>query len=50
LELKTFLPKITGESGITIEDNRVRHAMDFEDIIPKNLSHCGCPERVLESI
>jgi hypothetical protein len=49
LEPKQFLPKIVGENWITVEDNRVRHAMEFEDIIHKNLIHCGCDEWVLKS-
>jgi hypothetical protein len=50
LELEKFLPKITGESGIIVKENRVRHAMEFEDIVHKNLSHCRCHEWVLERI
>jgi hypothetical protein len=44
LELEQFLPKIVGESWITVKYNRVRHAMKFEYIIHKSLSHCGCGE------
>ena len=50
LETKQFLPKIAGKSGISVRDNRMRHVMKLEDIIHENLSHCGCCERVLESI
>jgi hypothetical protein len=49
LELEQFLQKIVGESWITIRNNRVWHAMEFEDIIHKKFSHCGCGEWVLES-
>jgi hypothetical protein len=49
LELKQFLPKIVGESWISVNDNRMRHAMKFEYIIHKKLSHCGCGEWVLKS-
>jgi hypothetical protein len=42
------LPKSVGESGILVRDNRMRHAMKFEDIIHENLSHCGCSEWVLK--
>jgi hypothetical protein len=35
LEPEQFLPKIVGEIWITVEDSRVRHAMEFEDIIHK---------------
>jgi hypothetical protein len=48
LEPEQFLPKIVGESWISVRDNRMRHAMEFEDIIHKNLSHCGCCEWVLK--
>jgi hypothetical protein len=48
LEIEQFLPKIAGESWITIKDNRVRHAMEFEDIIRKKISHYGCGEWLLE--
>jgi hypothetical protein len=43
-----FLPKIVGESGISIRDNRIRNAMKLEDIIHEYLSHCGCGEWVLK--
>jgi hypothetical protein len=48
LEPEQFLPKIVGESWISVRDNRMRHAMKFEDIIHENLSHCGCGEWVLK--
>jgi hypothetical protein len=35
------LPKINGESGISIKNNRIRHAMNLEDMIHQNLSHNG---------
>jgi hypothetical protein len=44
-----FLPKLVGESGILVRDNRMRHAMKLEDMIHETLSHCGCSEWVLES-
>jgi hypothetical protein len=50
LEPKQLFPKIAGESGISIRDNRMRYAMKLEDIIHENLSHCGCGEWVLKSI
>jgi hypothetical protein len=49
LEMEQFFPKIVGKSGISVRDNRMRHAMKLEDIIHENLSHCGCCEWVLES-
>jgi hypothetical protein len=49
LESEQFLPKIVGESWISVRDNRMRHAMEFEYIIHKKLSHYGCGERVLKS-
>jgi hypothetical protein len=48
LEPEQFLPKIAGESGIFVRDNRMRHAMKLEDIIHENLSHYGCSEWVLK--
>jgi hypothetical protein len=44
LKPEKFLPKIAGESGISVRDNRMRHAMKFEYIIHENLSHYGCGE------
>jgi hypothetical protein len=49
LEPEQCLPKIDGESWISVRDNRMRHAMKFEYIIHKKLSHCGCSEQVLKS-
>jgi hypothetical protein len=49
LETQQFFPKIVGESGIYVRDNRMRHAMKHGDIIYENLSHYGCFEWVLES-
>jgi hypothetical protein len=43
------LPKIVGESGVSVRDNRIRHAMKLEDIIHEDLSHCGGCEWVLKS-
>jgi hypothetical protein len=40
LELEQFLPKIVGESWIMVRDNIMRHAVEFEDIVNKYLSHC----------
>jgi hypothetical protein len=48
IELEQFLPKIASESWITIRDNRVGHAMEYENTIHQNLSHYGCGEWVLE--
>jgi hypothetical protein len=47
--LENFLPKIAGESGVSVKDNRIRHAMKLEDIIHEYLSHCGSYEWVLKS-
>jgi hypothetical protein len=44
------LPKIDGESGVSVRDNRIKHAMKLEDIIHEYLSHCGGCEWVLKSI
>jgi hypothetical protein len=49
LEPEKFLPKIVSEIWISIRDNRMRHAMEFEYIIHKNMSHYGCGEWVLKS-
>jgi hypothetical protein len=49
LEPKKFFPKIASESWITVRDNRMRHAMEFEYIFQKKLSHNGCGEKVLNS-
>jgi hypothetical protein len=48
--LERFFPKISGESGVSVKDNRIRHAMKHEDIIHDYLSHCGGCEWVLKSI
>jgi hypothetical protein len=50
LETEQFLPKIVGKSGISVRDNRMRHAMNLEDIIHENLIHSRCFEWVLERI
>jgi hypothetical protein len=44
LDPKQFIPKIVGECGISVRDNRMRHAIKFEDIIHEKLSHYGCGE------
>jgi hypothetical protein len=44
MELEKFVEKIDGEIWIMTRDNRVTHAMEFEDIIHENLRHCGCSE------
>jgi hypothetical protein len=49
LEPGKFLPKIVGESWISVRDNRMSHVLKFEDIIHENLSLCGGGERVLKS-
>jgi len=49
LEPEKLLPKITGESWITIKDNRKMHAMKLEYIILTNSSHCVSGEWVLKS-
>jgi hypothetical protein len=49
LESEQLLPKIASESWISIKDNRMRQAMEFEYIIHKNLNRCGCGEWVLKS-
>jgi hypothetical protein len=48
LELENLLTKIVGQIWITVRDNRVRHAMEFEDTIHENFIHCICGEWVLE--
>jgi hypothetical protein len=50
VELEQFLPKFAGEGWITVKDNRVRHSINFKDIIHKILIHGGFREWVLESI
>jgi hypothetical protein len=47
LNPEQFLLKNVGESWITVGDNKVRHAMEFENIIHKHLMQCGCGEWVL---
>jgi hypothetical protein len=42
------LPKIASESGVSFKDNRIRHAMNLEDIIHEELSHCDGCEWVLK--
>jgi hypothetical protein len=44
------LPKNVGEHGILFKDNKMMHAMKFEDIIHKKLSHYACGEGMLKSI
>jgi hypothetical protein len=48
LEPEQFLAKIVGESWISVGDNRLRHAMEFEYNIHKKLIHFGCGEHVLK--
>jgi hypothetical protein len=48
LESEKFLPESVGESGIMVKNNRMRHAMEFEDMIHKNLSDHGGGEWVLK--
>jgi hypothetical protein len=48
LEPKQLFLKIVGESGISVRDNRMRHAMKLEYIICETLSHYGCSEWVLK--
>jgi hypothetical protein len=42
------LPKIAGESGVSVRDNIIRHVMKLEDIIHEDLSHYGGCEWVLK--
>jgi hypothetical protein len=44
------LPKIVGESGISIRNNRMRHTMKLKDMIHEQLSHNACGKWVLKSI
>jgi hypothetical protein len=41
------LPKIVGESGISVRYNAMRHVMKLEDMMHEKLSHCGGSEWVL---
>jgi hypothetical protein len=43
------LPKIVGEIGVFVRDNRIRHAMKLEKIIHEDWNHCGGCEWVLKS-
>jgi hypothetical protein len=43
------LPKIATESGVFVRDNRIRHAMNLEDIMHEYLSHYGAYECVLKT-
>jgi hypothetical protein len=47
--LNSALPKIVGESGVSIRNNRMRHAMNLEDMIHEKLSHSGCSKWMLKS-
>ena len=49
LELEQFFPKIVGESGVSVRDNRIRHAMKLEYIIHEYMRHFGSCEWVLKS-
>jgi hypothetical protein len=49
LDLEQCLPKISSESGVSVRDNRIRHAMKLEDIIHEYLRQCGGYEWVLKS-
>ena len=42
------MPKIVGESGVFVRDNRIRHSKKLEDSIHEDLSHRGCCKRVLK--
>jgi hypothetical protein len=46
--LEQFLPNISGESGVSVRDNRIRHEMNLEDIIHEYLIHCGSCEWMLK--
>jgi hypothetical protein len=46
LYVEKFLPKIEGGSGVSVRDNRIRHAMKLEDIIHEDLSHYSSYEWV----
>jgi hypothetical protein len=39
LDSEQFWPKIAGECWISIRNNRMRHAMNLEDMIHEKLSH-----------
>jgi hypothetical protein len=41
LYLEHFLPKIAGENGISMKNNRRRNSMNLEDMIHENLTHNG---------
>jgi hypothetical protein len=43
------LPKIVGESGISIRNNKMRHNMKLEDMIHENLIHNAGGKWVLKS-
>jgi hypothetical protein len=49
LESEQLLLESVGESGITVRNNKMMHAMEFEDIIHKKLSCGGSSERMLKS-
>jgi hypothetical protein len=49
LYIEQFFPKMVGESGISVRDNIIRHAMKLDDIIHEHLSHCGCSKWVLNN-
>jgi hypothetical protein len=49
LESEQLLPESACKSWIMIKNNRMMHAMEFEDIIHKTLSHGGCCEHVMKS-
>jgi hypothetical protein len=41
-KLEQFFPEIVGEGWVMIKNNRMRHAMNLEDLIHENLSHSEC--------
>jgi hypothetical protein len=49
LYLKPFLPKIVGEIGVTIINNKMRHVVKLEDLIRENLGLNGGCKWVLKS-
>jgi hypothetical protein len=48
LYLEQFLLEIACEIWVVIINNRVRHAMNLEDLIHEDLGHRGCCKWVLK--
>ncbi|KAM2148457.1 hypothetical protein COP2_004469 [Malus domestica] len=48
LKMKELLPKVAHEDGVTIRNDRLGHAMEFENFLNKNVGYQSCCVRVLK--